>query len=166
VVFDETSPDIARVPFRDVRTGWFTDYVNYAFENGLLNDITNTKELKGNTPIMSNQLETMLNNAGIDTSLYRIFKKNNKVKREDMAALMVKAFEGKFAYAEYMMGENIKFYQMVLEKLQGKSASEQEIFVRNLIEKVKTWDKKTIESGMHIYVPGVLKFFDAVLGMK
>lgn len=166
IQFDEVNPDLPRVPYRDVKKWWFTDYVNYAHNAGLLTNIVKAKELKGFTPATTHQLEVMLLNAGKDTSAYDIFSKNRSIKRDDMATILIDIFKEKFIYAEYMMGENIKFYELVLKQLQGKSPQQQEEFLKTLMARMKARDKRVLETTLNIYLDGVLKFFDAILAMK
>jgi hypothetical protein len=83
----------------------------------------------------------MLLNAGKDTTPYDVFVKNREIKRDDMAEIVIDIFKEKFVYAEYMMGENIKFYELILKQLQGKTAAEQEVFLKNLITRMKARNK-------------------------
>lgn len=60
----------------------------------------------------------MLINAGKDTTPYSAFFRKANIRRDTMAEIFVDIYAEKFVYIEYMMGENIRFYELLLKQLQ------------------------------------------------
>jgi hypothetical protein len=158
--FDEKAPARPQVPYRDVARGRYTDYVNYAYDAWILDWVVRWSDLKWFTPLQTTQLETMLINAGKDTTPYSAFFRKANIRRDTMAEIFVDIYAEKFVYIEYMMGENIRFYELLLKQLQWLSATQQETYIKNLIQRMKSRDRGQLETKLNIYVDGVIKFLE------
>lgn len=164
--FDEKTPARPQVSYRDVARGRYTDYVNYAYDAWILDWVVRWSDLKWFTPLQTTQLETMLINAGKDTTPYSAFFRKATIRRDTMAEIFVDIYAEKFVYIEYMMGENIRFYELLLKQLQWLSATQQETYIKNLIQRMKSRDRGQLETKLNIYVDGVIKFLEQEVLMK
>jgi intein/homing endonuclease len=101
-------------------------------------------ELKALTPIKKSEMRELLRNAGIDKEYRELSGFGQYVYRDDMANIMVDAFHDRLKDYQYLYGNNIKLYRMMVEVLNKKSPARQVTYVKNLVKKLKTLDHRVM----------------------
>lgn len=81
-------------------------------------------------PITKSEFRKILRNAGIDEDYRELDSYGQYVYRDDMANIVVDAFDRKFKDWKYLYGNNVEIYKFLLKKLQNMDVNKQRSYVQ------------------------------------
>lgn len=168
VPFDEKWYVRGSLPYKDMKpNAWYTTYVMYAHAEWLLDGIGNSKligtELKALTPIKKSEMRELLRNAWVDKEYRELEWFGQYIYRDDMANIMVDAFQDKLKDYQYLYGNNIKLYTMMVQKLNSMSPSKQLSYVRGLVKKLEKLDHRMMWENFNLHLRGMIEFLENIL---
>ncbi len=168
VPFNEGDFVRGKLPYKDMKpNAWYTTYVMYAHTQGLLDGVGREhfsgKELKALTPIKKSEMRQILRNAGVDKDYRELDGYGQYIYRDDMANIMVDAFSDKLKDYQYLYGNNIKIYNMILKRIRSMSSSQQEKYIRGLVNKFEKMDHRIMGENYNLHIRGMVEFLSLIL---
>jgi len=165
------------LPYSDVLPShWYRPYAITAHEYGLLENLTdmhrNKRELKWFTAITPQQyilllkrwleLEKKPHNLEIFTAY--IQTRSKTISREEAANLVMKAFPEALWEWKYIIGQNITFFQWLLQQLRGKTQEQQRAYLLSTLEGLRKMDKNEIGETFNIDIEVIIELLEKVTG--
>ena len=77
--------------------------------------------------------------------------------------MVVKTFPERFAHYRYLVGNNIRFYETLVRKLESMSPASQLQYIKNLIVHLRKQDAKKIGKELRIDIDVIIELLEKTI---